>query len=209
MEVWQEVGAVPPLKRVVPGVPWHPWQNDRSCFAVNPWNCGLGSRQAVPTAWGAAVVPWHSVLLKHPGGVPAAAGVAGWFAGLFGDPGKWHCAQTGALDVFVSACVYVGPRQGCAGCGAFATWQRKQDSFDPPPAKLLPWQIWQEAKPELPGAFFAATPWFWAAGGVTTQPATGPWWQPAGFPKQETFEVPPERSAPWHSMQELLPPLAM
>jgi hypothetical protein len=113
------------------------------------------------------------------------------------------------LDVFVSACVYVGPRQGCAGCGAFATWQRKHDSFDPPPEKLLPWQIWQEAKPELPGAFFAATPWFWAVGGVTTQPATGPWWQPAGFPKQETFEFPPERSAPWHSMQELLPPLAM
>jgi hypothetical protein len=142
------------------------------------------------------VAPWHSVLLKHPGGVPAAAGVAGWFAGLFGDPGKWHCAQTGAFDVFVSACVYVGPRQGFAGCGAIATWQRKHDSFDPPPEKLLPWQIWQEANPELPGAFFAATPWFWAAGGVTTQPATGPWWQPAGFPKQETFEFPPERSAP-------------
>jgi len=39
--------------------------------------------------------------------------------------------------------------------------------------------------------------------------ATGPWWQPAGFPKQETFEVPPERSAPWHSAQELVPPLEM
>ena len=34
------------------------------------------------------MAPWHSVLLKHPGGVCAAAGVGGWFAGLFGDPGS-------------------------------------------------------------------------------------------------------------------------
>lgn len=31
---------------------------------------------------------WHNVLLKHPGGVPAGAGVAGRFAGLNGDPRK-------------------------------------------------------------------------------------------------------------------------
>jgi len=31
---------------------------------------------------------------------------------------------------------------------------------------------------------------------------------PRGFPKQETLEVPPERSAPWHSAQEVIPPLS-
>jgi hypothetical protein len=112
--------------------------------------------------------------LKHPGGVPAASGVAGWFAGLFGDPGKWHCAQTGAFSVFVLMWVYVEPSQGLAGCGAFATWQGKHGTCDPPPEKYLPWQIWQEAKPELPGDCFAETPWFWVAGGEATKPATGP-----------------------------------
>jgi hypothetical protein len=24
---------------------------------------------------------------------------------------------------------------------------------------MVPWQIWQEANPELPGAFFAVAPW--------------------------------------------------
>lgn len=162
------------MKRVVPGVPWHPWQNDRSCFAVNPWNCVPGSRQATPTAWGMSVSPWQSVLLEHPGGVPAAAGVAGWFAGLFGDPGKWHCAQTCAFSVFVVTWVYVGPCQGPAGCGAFTSWQVKHDTCNTPPEKSLPWQIWQEAKPESAGAFFAATPWFWAAGGEAIQSAAGP-----------------------------------
>jgi hypothetical protein len=105
------------------------------------------------------VSPWHSVLLKHPGGVPAAAGVAGWFAGLTGDSGKWHCTQTGAFSSFALMWVYAGPNQGRAGCGAFAPWQgRKHDFCDPPPEKSLPWQIWQERKPELPGACFAETP---------------------------------------------------
>jgi len=98
---------------------------------------------------------------------------------------------------------------GFGGCGALTAWQVKQDDSAPPPEKSLPWQIWQETNPELPGARFAAAPCSWAAGGAATHPATGPWWQPEGFPKQETFEVPPERSAPWHSAQELLPPLAM
>jgi len=148
--------------------------------------------------------------LKHPGGVCAAAGVGGWFAGLFGDPGKWHCAQACAFSVWIVLWVYEGPCQGRAGCGAFTPWQgRKHDTCDPPPAKLFPWQIWQETKPELPGARFAAAPCSWAAGGAATHPATGPWWQPAGFPKQETFELPPERSAPWHSVQGMLSLLAM
>jgi hypothetical protein len=150
------------------------------------------------------------VLLKQPGDVPAGAGVTGWPAGLFGDPGKWHCAQTGAFAVFVSVCVYVGPCHGFGGCGAFTPWQGKQDTCDPPPEKLYPWQIWQEANPELPGAFFAETPCCCAAGGAATHPVTtGPWWHPAGLPKQETPEIPPERSDPWHCVQPLLPLLAM
>jgi hypothetical protein len=153
-------------------------------------------------------VAWHSVLLKHPGGVPAAAGVAGWFAGLFGDPGKWHCAQTGAFAGSVVVWVYAVPaeaRHGLGACGALTPWQVKQETSAPPPEKLLPWQIWQEANPELPGAFFASAPW---AAGVA-QFATGSWWHPAGLPKQETPEIPPARSEPWHSVQELVPPLAM
>jgi len=82
---------------------------------------------------------------------------------LFGDPGKWHCAQTGAFEVFVSVWVYVGPRQGADGCGETtpAPWQAallKHVTCAPPPEKFRPWQIWQAAKPELPGALFAETP---------------------------------------------------
>ena len=149
-------------------------------------------------------MPWHSVLLKHPGGVPAGAGADGWFCGLFDDPGKWHCAQTGAFESFVSVWVYAGPRHGLGACGA-VVWQVKH--VDPPRTvrKSAPWQIWQEANPELPGAFLAAAP---CTAGVA-QPATGPWWHPVELPKQETLEIPPERSDPWHCAQPLLPPLAM
>jgi hypothetical protein len=171
------------------------------------WGAGDVATHVLPTGWGTVDSPWHNVLLKHPGAVPAGAGVAGWFGGLFGDSGKWHCAQTGAFESFVSTWVYVGPRHGCAGCGALTPWQEKHDTRAPLPVKSLPWQIWQAAKPELPGAFFAVTPWFWTAGGAGTQPAiTGPWWQPAGLSKQETPEIPPERSDPWHCVQPLLPP---
>jgi hypothetical protein len=148
--------------------------------------------------------------LKHPGGVPAGAGVAGWFAGLFGDPGKWHCAHTGAFAAFVVPWSYPdAPRHSLGGCGAFTPWQGKHDTFAPPPEKLLPWQIWQEANPELPGALFAEMPCCCDAGGTATQPATGLWWHPAGLAKQETPEIPPLRSDPWHCVQSLLPPLAM
>jgi hypothetical protein len=148
--------------------------------------------------------PWHSVLLKHPGAVPAGAGVAGWFGGLFGEPGKWHCAQTGAFEPFVSVCVTADPRQGPAGCGAGTPWQSAQAIPAPPPEKFLAWQIWQEANPELPGACLAVAPC--TAG--EAQFATGLWWHPAGLSKQETLEIPPERSDPWHCAQPLLPPPA-
>ncbi len=77
-------------------------------------------------------------------------------------------------------------------------WHSRQVTPEPPPDRPAPWQIWQEANPELPGFRFAAAPWFCGA----VQSATGPWWHPAVFEKQETFEIPPERSAPWHSAQE-------
>jgi hypothetical protein len=138
------------------------------------------------------------VLLKQPG-VPGFA--CAW----------WHCAQTGAFDGSVVVCVFeVEESQGLRGCGEKTPtpWQAgllRHVTFAPPPVKSAAWQIWQEANPELPGAFFAEAPCF---AGVA-QFATGSWWQPAGFPKQETREMPPVRSDPWHSVQPLLPPLAM
>jgi len=105
----------------------------------------------------------------------------------------------------------VSPVRHWDGCGAGAPWHSSQAGAVRKPEKLLPWQTWQEANPELPGAFFAESPWGWdvAPKVLSYQLLTGPWWHPAGLPKQEVPEVPPERSAPWHSAQELLPPLAM
>jgi hypothetical protein len=169
--VWQVehfVGADPPSNRNVPGVPWQDWQNPRSLFASRPWKAALeGLVQVAPRMCGVVSAPWHRVLLKHPGGVPAGAGVAGSGcpAGLFGDPGKWHAAQTGALATFVlSWLVPPAVRHGAAGWGALIPlpWQAallKQETPDPPPAKLFPWQIRHDAKPEAPGARFAEAPW--------------------------------------------------
>jgi hypothetical protein len=79
--VWQVehlVDATPPSNRMVPGVPWHDWQNPRSLFASRPWKAALvGSVQVEPRMCGVVAAPWHRVLLKHPGGVPAGAGVDG------------------------------------------------------------------------------------------------------------------------------------
>jgi hypothetical protein len=99
----------------------------------------------------------------------------------------------------------VEERHGLPGCGAFTTWQREHGTCAPPPEKLAAWQIWQDAKPELPGAFFAVAP---CTVGLV-QFATGSWWHPAGLPKQDTPEIPPERSDPWHCAQPLLPLPAM
>lgn len=120
--VWQAaqaVGAAPPLNSMVPGVPWHDWQNRRSCLAASPWNAALvGSRQVAPRMCGVVSGPWHKVLLKHPEGMPAGAGFAGCFGGLFGDPGKWHAAQTGALATFVLVWVLsVTPKMRHGGSG--------------------------------------------------------------------------------------------
>jgi hypothetical protein len=82
------------------------------------------------------------VLLKHPGAVPAGAGVAGWFAGLFVDPGKWHSTHTEAFPAStVSVWVYTEPaelRHGLGACGALTPWHVKHDTFTEPPAKLAP-----------------------------------------------------------------------
>jgi hypothetical protein len=80
--------------------------------------------------------------------------------GFAEDPEKWQPEQTAAFPGSVVA--WLDPDeafQGLAGCGAFTPWQVKQDTPDPPPAKPLPWHIWQAAKPELPGAFLAVAPW--------------------------------------------------
>ena len=85
-------------------------------------------------------------------------------------------------------------RQGLAGWGAFTPWQLEQAIPEPPPEKSLPWQIRQEANPELPGAFFAAAPWVAAR----AQPGTVPWWHVAV--KQEVLAIPPARSLPWQEV---------
>ena len=95
-------------------------------------------------AW--PLVPWQSVLLKQPGGVPGAAGVVGVSDEL--SPPAWHWAQTGALSVSVSVWLFVPPRHGFGEWGAAtaAPWQPavfRQDRWAVPPRKLLPWQLWQ------------------------------------------------------------------
>jgi hypothetical protein len=78
------VGALPPLKLIVPGVPWHPWQLARSDFASVPWKPVPALSQVLPMLCGAADDwLWHIVPFKHPGAVPVGAG-AGGICGLFG-----------------------------------------------------------------------------------------------------------------------------
>jgi hypothetical protein len=118
------------------------------------------------------------VLLKHPGAVPTGAGVAGsgWFGGLFVDPGKWHFAQTGAFVLSVFVWVNGEPRHGLRACGeaTSAPWHAallRHVGAMLAPAKLFPWQIWQEANPELPGASLAVAP----CTAAVLQFGIGPW----------------------------------
>ena len=53
-------------------------------------------------------VPWHSVLLKHPGAVPAGAGGLGAAIGEFA-PFRWQYAHTVAFPVPVVVWTYVSP----------------------------------------------------------------------------------------------------
>ncbi len=76
-------------------------------------------------------------------------------------------------------------------------WQRKQSAPEKPPVKSVPWQIWQETNPELPGAFLADAP-CWAGEG---QFSTGSWWH--SDVRQETPEMPPLRSSLWHGVHSL------
>jgi hypothetical protein len=148
-------------------------------------------------AWGAVSAPWQSVLLKHPGAVPAGAGAEGWLGGFAEDPKKWQPEQTGAFPGSVVVCVDPDDAcQGLAGCGALTPWQVevKQETPDPPPAKLFPWQIWHAAKPEFPGALLAVAPWL--AG--KEKPGTVPWWH--ADVKQEVLAIPPCKSSPWHDL---------
>jgi hypothetical protein len=97
------VGALPPLKLIVPGVPWHTWHPVRSDFASVPWKPVPGLSQVPPVICGAANWLWHIVPLKQPGAVPAGAGDVG-IVGLFGFtvPVKaWQRKHTEAFAEFV------------------------------------------------------------------------------------------------------------
>lgn len=77
------------------------------------------------------LVPWHRVLLKQPGAVPAGAAVAG-FSVLFA-PFVWHFAHSGALLIAVKVWfdeLIVGPFHGLFGCGALV-WHFVHDGAVP------------------------------------------------------------------------------
>jgi len=119
---------------------WQVWQAgpDFTVGAETSWQAPqfAGNVAAVSVKWelslngtgcGAPLPPlWHRVLLKQPGGVPAGAGVGGWFGGLFGDPEKWQNAHTAAFPAStVVVWLYVEPaeaRHGAGACGAFTPW---------------------------------------------------------------------------------------
>jgi hypothetical protein len=156
------VAALPPLNKVVPGVPWQPWQKTRSVLAARPWNAALVALSQVEPRMCGAVggVAWHSVLLKQPGAVPGGAGVGGWPAGLFAEPAKWHRAHTAAFAALVVVCVLAPPSHGAGEWGAatVAPWQPavlRQVVPEVPPPNLDPWQTWQGAKPFIAAAFGA------------------------------------------------------
>ena len=64
------------------------------------WAAGDVVTHALPTGWGTPPAPWHSVLLKHPGAVPAGAGGLGGGIGE-STPFRWQKAHTGAFPVAV------------------------------------------------------------------------------------------------------------
>ena len=75
------------------------------------------------TGWPTTPEPWHSVLLKHPGAVPAGAGGLGGAIGEF-VPSRWQKAHTGAFPSAVDVWTYVSPVRHWEACGEFAvgTW---------------------------------------------------------------------------------------
>jgi hypothetical protein len=155
----QDRWTVPPRKPL----PWQTWQEanppDPEGAPIAEAPCAAGSDQ--PGAW--PMVPWQSVLLKHPGAVPAAAGVVGVSDEL--RPPAWQRAQTGALPGSVLLWVLAAPTQGAAGCGAFTLppWHPamfRQLIRELPPEKSSWWQSWHTANPLVEdGAAFAAAPW--------------------------------------------------
>jgi hypothetical protein len=76
-------------------------------------------------------VPWHKVLLKQPGAVPAGAGVSGSLVEFA--PLVWHFAHSGALLIAVNVwfdTAALGPFHGFAGCGA-VVWHFLHDGAIP------------------------------------------------------------------------------
>jgi hypothetical protein len=127
-------------------VPVTAWQFEQSeAKEVGVDSVCLGARKG--TAWFAppGPSPWHSVLLKHPGAVPAGAGVDGGCGGFVLAPLAWQLTQTTAFTGSVFVCVLSVPvaRQGLRGCGELTPlpWQPavfRQETPEPPPAKSFP-----------------------------------------------------------------------
>jgi hypothetical protein len=87
--------------------------------------------RAPAPATGVMFVPWHIVLLKHPGVVPAGAGLAG-FRSEFA-PFAWHLKHSGAFPWSVCTCVgsdRLVLTHGLSGCGAFV-WHDLHDGVIP------------------------------------------------------------------------------
>jgi hypothetical protein len=78
--------------------------------------------QAPPTACGTGGIPWHKVLLKQPGEVPAGAGGLGGATGEFA-PFAWQKTHTEAFPSAADVWTYVSPVRHCDGCGALTAWQ--------------------------------------------------------------------------------------
>jgi len=88
-------------------------------------------------------------------------------------------------------------------------WQVKQVALPRSVLKSVPWQTWQAYMLELPGPRFAEAPCCCVDEPVATHPATVPWWQADGLLMHDTREIPPRRSAPWHSVHPPALPRAM
>lgn len=107
---------------VVP-VPWQVWQKENPPDAEGRFFAAVPCWEGWSQPAGCTSNPWHSVLLKHPGAVPAGAGGLGGGIGEFA-PAVWQKAHTGAFPVAVVVWTYASPASHCDACGEFviALW---------------------------------------------------------------------------------------
>jgi len=203
-EPWHEallthVGALPDPAKLFP---WQFWQ------IPNPVE-GPGAALAE--------APWLSGLLHPAGWKPAGAGEWQlWQNGCAMCPKlllvSWHRTQTAVTAFRVSR----GPN---VVCPVICPWTNGEPGGIRPPSSVK-WQSRQLYSAGVPGSWHAsharfltvtlslnAVPWKFAL--VLFSQSSG--WNagPAGWQttplrealKQETFEIPPRRSSPWHSVQ--------